>query len=85
MNNNIELVNSMNVGGFGNIAVNNFNSNVEASVDQVMKDNLQNEIIKSIIKNFCDFLNNNGYDIVKTNDRLKRKTQRNEVKLIISN
>jgi len=59
--------------------------NVDVNVEQVMKESLQNEIIKTIIKNFCDFLNNSGYEIVKNNDRLNKKTTRNEVNSIISN
>ncbi len=83
LNNNIEILNNLNTN------INNLNQNkemnIDVSVEQVMKESLQNEIIKTIIKNFCDFLNNSGYEIVKNNDRLNKKTSRNEVNFIISN
>ena len=34
--------------------------------------------------NFCHFLNQNGYQIVKNNNIFKKKTFRNEVNFIIS-
>ena len=82
LNKNIEILNNMNTNNQNTKIKENNN---EIGIDQIMNESLQNEILKSIIKNFCVFLNNNGYEIIKEENILNMKTNRNEVKLYISN